>query len=123
MKIVTMFALAILIAACEGPMGPQGPQGPQGLPGVPAEIAWDQVRLNSDGHGVITFSNAQVETSVANCYISDNSNGPWIKIAFDTNPNYDSTSWGVGNSGTSMRVIMINGIPGWWFLATAAVAP
>jgi hypothetical protein len=129
MKIVTLLALAFLISACEGPMGPVGPsgvqgaQGPQGLPGEAAQIAWDRIRLGSDGGGVISFSNAQVETSVVNCYISDSTNGPWLKVAFDTNPNFSGTSCGVANSGNSMRVILINGIPGWWFLATAAVAP
>jgi hypothetical protein len=72
---------------------------------------------------VISFTNAQVETSVVNCYISDSTQGPWLKVALDTNPNFAGTSCGVMNSGSSMRVALINGIPGWWFLATAAMAP
>lgn len=32
-KIVTFFALAMILVSCTGPMGPMGPQGPQGEPG------------------------------------------------------------------------------------------
>ena len=33
--LISALLLALLIAACEGPVGPQGPPGPQGDPGLP----------------------------------------------------------------------------------------
>ena len=103
-----------------GVAGPQGPQGPPGLPGAPAEISWGMVTLNGSGGGVITFTDTQVTSSVITCYTSDSSLGPWIVVAVEFT--FD-LACGASNSGPDLLVIMVNGVPGWFFLATAATAP
>ena len=122
-RLLLVLSVAVL-AACSGDAGPTGPAGaagpagpagPQGLPGTPAQFAWDTVVLDGSGDGVITFTNAQIETSVWNCYISDTAAGPWLLLAND-----GVTFCGAFNIGTSLVVTMINGVAGWVFLATIA---
>ena len=73
--------------------------------------------INGAGSAVVSFDNTQVETSVITCYMSDSTAGPWLVIATDVG---SSISCASQNSGTSLRVALIKGVPGWWFLATVA---
>lgn len=43
-KILSLLAIALLFAACEGPRGPMGPEGPQGEPGE--GVNWKVVDMN-----------------------------------------------------------------------------
>ena len=45
-NLISLLAVILLLASCEGPMGPRGPQGPQGKPGEPGEgVSWDIIPL------------------------------------------------------------------------------
>ena len=79
------------------------------------------VTLDASGDGTITFTGTQVASSVITCYTSDSASGPWLIVA----DGFSSTSsfCGAGDSGADLVVVMINGIPGWFFMATVAGAP
>ncbi len=68
---------------------------------------------------VLRFTGLQVESTVVTCWISDSTAGPWLGISTDTSA---GISCGVVNSGSDLLVLLVGGIPGWWFLATAAAA-
>ena len=119
--------LVLSLSACEGPVGPTGPQGaagaqgvqgPPGLPGAPAGIRWGILVLDADGEGTLRFSNAQVRSSVVNCYTSSTSAGPWLAVAGASGT---GIFCGVGDLGSDLGVSMLGGISGWSFLATVAV--
>ncbi len=129
MRKLVLILSALAFGACSGdagptgpagPAGPAGPQGPPGLPGVSASISWGMVTLDAGGGGVITFTGAQVNSSVITCYTSSSASGPWIVVAVDF---VFGQSCGASNSGSDLVVIMINGVPGWFFLATAVTVP
>ena len=101
-----------------GAIGPVGPTGPAGLDGASALISWGMVVLDSGGDGTITFTNTQVAGSVVNCYTSSSADGPWLLKADGA-----TIFCGSGDSGTSLLVSLLDGIPGWFFLATVAAVP
>lgn len=127
-KLVLVLSVLALVACSgdagptgpAGVAGPAGPQGPPGLPGVSASISWGMVTLDASGGGVITFTGAQVTSSVITCYTSSSSAGPWLVVALDF---VFGQSCGALNSGSDLLVIMINGVPGFFFLATAVTVP
>ena len=115
--------LLLAIAGCEGdpgptgPAGPAGPAGPEGPPGASAEIQSQMVQIATDGTAVVTFAGLQAESAVVTCWVSDNTGGPWLGIATDT---FSEIACGTDNVGPDLDVILIGGVPGWWFMATAA---
>ncbi len=124
----TAAALLLVLAACSGdtgptgpggPQGPVGPAGPQGPQGASADVQSQMVQLDASGDGVLRFVGFQVESTVVTCWMSDTPAGPWLGIATDVG---SGISCGVSNSGSDLLVILIGGVPGWWFLATAAAA-
>ena len=111
---------ALTIAACAGdtgPAGPAGPQGPPGLDGTLASVSFGIVVIDGAGDAELIATNAQVETSVINCYTGPSVAGPWILIAADV----DAIVCGAENVGSNMLVALAGGIPGWFFLATIIV--
>ena len=121
-------AALLFVAGCSGdigptgpggPQGPIGPTGPQGPQGASAEIQSQMVLIGSGGTAVLRFTGLQVASSVVTCWISDSTAGPWLGISTDTSA---GISCGVVNSGSDLLVLLVGGIPGWWFLATAAAA-
>ena len=118
--------LLMAIAACEGdagptgppgPTGPAGPAGPEGPPGASAEVQSQMVQIAADGTAAVTFAGLQAESAVVTCWVSDNTGGPWLGIATDT---FSEVACGTLNSGANLDVVLIGGVPGWWFMATAA---
>ena len=122
---------ALVLASCSGDTGPAGPAGPtgatgaigpvgpQGIPGLDgtsASISFGIVTIDTGGVGVLTATNAQIETSVINCYESDSNTGPWLTVAdgFSDTSSFCAAS----NSGPDLVIILLQGIPGWFFLAT-----
>ena len=114
---VPFLALALSLGCSGdiGPVGPTGPAGPQGQPGVSADVQSQMVRITSDGTAVVGFAGLQVEDAVVNCWMSDSTAGPWLAIATDL---FTGLSCGAGNSGPDLRVGLVGGIAGWWFLVT-----
>ena len=104
---------AMAFLGCKGDAGPTGPAGPAG---PEATVAWSTVILDVSGDGVILFAGADVRGSVWNCYIGETSSGPWLLIA-DGDAS-DQPYCGAGNSGNDLLVGMVDGPPGWVFLAT-----
>lgn len=133
-KLILTVLLALAIGACKGDVGPTGPAGPQGptgaqgvpgdpgppgLPGASATIWWGIATLDANGEGSLLFSDAQVEGSVITCYLGDSSAGPWLVIATDVT---SGLACGVSNVGPDLLVMLIGGVPGWFFLVTLAKA-
>ena len=75
------------------------------------------ILIAADGSALLTFVGLQVENTVVTCWMSDNTAGPWLAIATDL---ASGVSCGVSNMGSNLGVAIIGGVPGWWFLATAA---
>ena len=128
MKRSIAVVLLALCAGCSGdvgPTGPGGPQGPigpagqQGPPGASASVQSQMIRIGSGGSAVLRFTGLQVESTVVNCWMSDDVAGPWLGIATDVG---SGLSCGVSNSGSDLLVLLVGGVPGWWFLATTAAA-
>jgi len=118
--------LILALAGCEGdpgptgpqgPEGPAGPAGPEGPSGASAEVQSQMVQIAADGTAALTFSGLQIESAVVTCWMSDNPGGPWLGIATDT---YSEIACGTDNSGAELDVMLIGGVPDWWFMATAA---
>ena len=103
-----------------GAIGPAGPQGPPGLDGTSASISFGIVVIDALGDATLLAANAQVETSVLNCYTSNSSSGPWIAISFDTGSGISCTAFDVG---ADMTITLLGGIPGWFFLVTLVTVP
>ena len=123
MKPTSSFMVALLLlvlAGCSGDTGPTGPAGatgPDGPPGAPAEVQSQMIMIGTDGSAGLTFDGLQVENTVVTCWISDNTGGPWLAIAADTS---SGIACATADIGSDLGVLLIGGIPGWWFLATAA---
>jgi len=120
----------VILWACEGPTGPAGatgPAGPQGIPGLDgtsASISFEIATIASTGSVSVVFANAQVETSVINCYTSpsaSSTSNAWLAVADGD----DGGSYcGAGNlSGGNLGIALLRGIPGWFFLATLVRVP
>lgn len=119
-----LLPLALLgLMACEGPMGPVGPQGPagpqgpvgpQGPPG-PTNVHVRSGTVGSDGFAEVTFEGLQVESSLVNCWLSDEPNGPWLKVGTD----FDGPRCAARNSDDDMVVAVRNAPADWHFMATA----
>ena len=105
-----------------GAMGPAGPQGPPGLDGASASILFGIVTIDGAGAATLTATNAQVETSVINCYTSDSNTGPWLVVA-DAYTITDTAFCGAANVGADLAVTLLRGNPGWFFLATIVTVP
>ena len=75
------------------------------------------VQIAGEGTAELTFAGFQVESTVVTCWMSDNPSGPWLGVATDT---YSEIACGTNNDGTDLFVGLIGGLPGWWFMATAA---
>ena len=123
----------LAFAACSGDVGPTGPAGPagatgpagltgpQGLAGLDASFIFGMVTVDGIGRASVTFPNAQIESSIINCYISTTSVGPWLSIP-DGFWITDSEFWLVDNNGSDLDVFLVNGTPSWLFLVTLATA-
>lgn len=99
-----------------GAMGPAGPQGSPGLDGASAVISFGIQVIDGTGVATLIAENAQAETAVINCYTSDSVIGPWLVVADASGGT--SSFCGVSNIGTDFVVILVDGIPGWFFMAT-----
>ena len=129
-KLSIVFAVltALTLAACSGDVGPTGPagapgtigpagpQGPPGLDGTSASISFGIATIDSTGEAMLTATNAQIETTVLNCYTSDSMSGPWLVVADGLSAT--NQFCGASNVGADLSVTLIGGIPGWFFLAT-----
>ena len=104
-----------------GAMGPAGPQGPPGLDGASASILFGIVTIDATGGASLTATNAQVETSLINCFESSSNTGPWLVVA----DGFSATSsvCVVSNVGLDLVITLLQGIPGWFFLATIVTVP
>jgi len=80
------------------------------------------VTIDATGGATLTATNAQVETSVVNCYTSDSNTGPWLVVA-DAYTLTDTAFCGASNIGADLVIILLRGIPGWFFLATIVTVP
>ena len=124
--------LLLVLAGCSGddgatgPTGPAGPTGatglegatgPEGPPGASAEVQSQMIQIGTDGSAGLNFTGLQVESTVVTCWMSDSTGGPWLAIASDVSANI---ACGTLDSGPDLLVLLIGGVPGWWFLATAA---
>ncbi len=105
-----------------GAIGPAGPQGPPGLDGTSASILFGIVTIDGTGAAILTATNAQVETSVINCYTSDSNTGPWLVVA-DAYTITDTAFCGAANVGADLVITLLRGNPGWFFLATIVTVP
>ena len=135
-KLCVVFAVlsALALGACSGDvgptgpagpagaMGPAGPQGPPGLDGTSASILFGIVTIDAGGGASLTATNAQVETSVINCYTSDSNTGPWLVVA-DAYTITDTAFCGAANVGADLVITLLRGNPGWFFLATIVLVP
>lgn len=117
--------LPLALLACtgdQGPMGPQGPQGPEGPEGPPgpgSTMFVQTATVGSDGSAEVSFPGLQVESSLVNCWLSDEPDGPWSKIGTDI----DGPQCGARNSGNDMLVRIAGAPPGWHFMVTAVTGP
>ena len=103
-----------------GAMGPAGSQGPPGLDGTSASISFGIVLIDAFGDASLVATDAEVETSVINCYTSFLNTGPWLILGTETNV-------GIGcfaeNVGVDVFISIVNGDPGWFFLVTMVTVP
>lgn len=127
--ITTLLFLCLTLTACEGPVGPEGPlgpagptgatgpQGPAGQDGASASILSLSGTLDSDGAGGVVIENASLEDLVLNCWTSEDG-VVWVLVALDTN---SGISCGAAQDGDDVGVLIVNGVPGWFWLIVAIV--
>lgn len=129
MAIALLLIAALSVLGCEGdtgPMGPKGDQGEQGEKGDPGErgekgdpgkvtMHVRTATVQGDGTASVTFHGLQIESTIVNCWLSETSAGPWLKIGMDL----DGPTCGAGNDGGDLFVVLLDGVPGWVFMATA----
>lgn len=106
----------MLVTSCEGPTGPEGPQGPAGPQGPPSELVVQLRTATIDGDGLarVVFPKFQVETTIVNCWLS-NTGEAWLLVGTDIN----GPVCGAGNLADALEVVLLGGVPGWIFMATA----
>ena len=135
MRKLVLVLTALAFAACSGDTGPTGPAGPAGptgatgpagLDGTSAVITWDVATIDASGDAALIALNAQIETSVINCYTGVSLLGPWIAIAFDSDGG-STIACGATNVLTDLLIELPGGVPGcvpgWFFLVTMVQVP
>lgn len=107
-----ILAISLVFIGCKGPVGPQGSPG-----AAEFTLRSEVTQVQFDGTALVTFSNAQIETSIITCWIAETLTGSvWISIAFDSGV----ILCGISNFNEDLIVQLAGGIPDWYFLVTLA---